>query len=131
MVAIVARRTSVTFQAMFEPCSGSRWRVICFGSRVDSRPRARDSHPAPPPAPREARTLLDRPRADVALAKVRLRDAGMPRDDADALVDLYRRFGGVGFMATITTLANEADAQAKELEAVGATLQATAPAKGA
>jgi len=30
--------TSVTFEARFEPCIDSRWRVICFPHRADSRP---------------------------------------------------------------------------------------------
>jgi diguanylate cyclase (GGDEF)-like protein/PAS domain S-box-containing protein len=81
---------------------------------------------------RDARIALEQSRPEVALAKQRLRDAGTPRDDADALVDLYRRFRGVGFMTTTATLWDEADAQAGELAAIGETLQATAPAaKGA
>jgi PAS domain-containing protein len=53
-------------------------------------------------------------------------------DDAIALVDLYRRFRGVGFMTTTATLWDEADAQARELAAIGESLQSSAPAaKGA
>src|SRR5678815_3539366 len=76
---------------------------------------------------RDARKALEQPRADIALAKQRLRDAGTPSHDATALVDLYRRFRGVAFITTTSTLWEEADAQAKELEAIGETLQAAAP----
>ena len=81
---------------------------------------------------RDARTALDRPRAEVARAEQRLRDAGTTPDDAKPLVDLYRRFRGVAFITTTTRLWDEADAYAKELSALGETLQNAMPAaKGA
>src|SRR6187401_598264 len=53
---------------------------------------------------RDARTALDPTRPDIALAKEKLRAFGTTPDDAEALVDLYRRFRGVGFLTTISAL---------------------------
>ena len=81
---------------------------------------------------RDARMALEQPRPEVTAAKEKLRTAGITPEDAEALVDLYRRLRGVGFMTTTTKLWDEADAQVGELMAVGETLQAAATtAKGA
>jgi len=77
---------------------------------------------------RDARTALDPTRPDIALAKEKLRAFGTTPDDAEALVDLYRRFRGVGFLTTISALWDDADVQVGEATAIGDALQATVPA---
>ena len=60
---------------------------------------------------RDARTEFAKARPDVNVAKQRLRDARIHSDDAESIIDGYRRFRGVGYMATTAALWDLADAE--------------------
>ena len=74
---------------------------------------------------RDARIELEKLGADMSLVRQGLRNARIHPDDIDSMIDLYRRFRGVGFMATTLALWDQADAQIVDFAATGQALQAT------
>ena len=74
---------------------------------------------------RDARIELEKSRPNLDVARRGLRDARNHPDDIESMIDLYRRFRGVGFMATTIALWDQADAHMAELAAVGRELHST------
>jgi len=72
---------------------------------------------------RDARTEFAKARPDVDVARERLRDARIHSDDAESIIDGYRRFRGIGYMATTAALWDLADAEVAELAAAGEALR--------
>ena len=73
---------------------------------------------------RDARIELEKLRADMGVVQRDLRNARIHPDDIENMVDLYRRFRGVGFMVTTLALWDQVDAQIVELVAAGQALHA-------
>ena len=71
---------------------------------------------------RDARVELERARPDIGVAKQRLRDARLLSNDVESMIDWYRPFRSIGFMATTVALWDEADAQVAELAAASQAL---------
>ena len=71
---------------------------------------------------RDARVELEKARPDTGIAQRRLRDARIPADDVQSMVDLYRHYRGVGFMPTGVALWGQSDAQVAELATLGQAL---------
>jgi len=74
---------------------------------------------------RTARIELDKPNPDFAVARRGLRDARNDPDDIEGMIDLFRRFRNVGFMATAISIWAQADAQIAELDAAARELHST------
>ena len=74
---------------------------------------------------RNARVELERPQPDLDAARQGLRTARNHPDDIESMIDLYRRFRGVGFMATTIALWDQSDKQIAELAATGQALHST------
>jgi hypothetical protein len=72
---------------------------------------------------RDARTEFARAHPDIDVAKQRLRDAHIHSDDAESIIDGYRRFRGIGYMATTASLWDLADAEVAELAGAGQALR--------
>ncbi|MEO7150336.1 MAG: PAS domain S-box protein [Burkholderiaceae bacterium] len=74
---------------------------------------------AVPLGDRLARTELDRPAPDLALARIGLLQGGNHPDDIDAMIWLFRTFRHVPFMADAIAIWAEADAELEALNQLG------------
>lgn len=73
---------------------------------------------------RNARIELDKPDPDLEIVRDGFRDARNHPADIESMIDLFRRFRNVGFMATAITIWIQADAQITELESTARALHA-------
>ena len=73
-------------------------------------------------AMRTARVELDKPSPDLDVVRAGFRDARNHPADIESMIDLFRRFRNVGFMATAITIWTQADAQIAELESTAQAL---------
>ena len=71
---------------------------------------------------RTARTELDKAEPDLDAVRAGFRDARSHPADIESMIDLFRRFRNVGFMATAITIWTRADAQIAELESTAEAL---------
>jgi diguanylate cyclase (GGDEF)-like protein/PAS domain S-box-containing protein len=78
---------------------------------------------AVPLGDRTARLALDHPRPDLERARAGLRQGRNHPDDVASMIDLFRWFRGVPFMARAVDLWVQADAQLAELDAAARDLQ--------
>jgi len=74
---------------------------------------------------RTARIELDKDAPNFALARQGLGDGNSRPEDIDSMIAFYRRFHGVGFMATAIAAWNQTDAQIAALAATGEELHAS------
>ncbi|HET7097220.1 MAG TPA: EAL domain-containing protein [Casimicrobiaceae bacterium] len=73
---------------------------------------------------RTARVELDKPEPDLDAVRAGFRNARNHPADMESMIDLFRRFRNVGFMATAITIWTQADAQIAELDATAQALHA-------